>query len=310
MPPAPPFFDAHLHVIDPRFPLVENLHYAPQPFSSADYRHSAGQLLAVAGFQPAGGVVVSGSFQGTDQEHLRCALGELGPGFVGVTMLDPDVTDAELERLEATGVRGLRLNLVRRVHTDDLTEQLKLAGRARALVGWHLELYIRSADLSNLRDRLPAAETLVFDHLGLTTAGLPTLIRLAAQGARVKATGFARGDLVIESALLAIHRANPGALMAGTDLPGTRAPRAVTAADLELLRRHFSPGDLARITYRNAVELYRPATAGAAAGSGSSSAATSGTATSGTATSGAAVSTEAGAGGAGGAGAADGASRR
>lgn len=253
-----PFFDAHLHILDPRFPMKRNLHYLPTPFTSAEYLHLAGQLLGVAGFEAAGGVVVSGSFQGTDQKHLLSTLEELGPRYVGVTMLPPDVADADIKRLDAAGVRGLRLNLVRRVHTGDLTDHLDLARRARALVGWHAELYVRSVDLPPLRELLPPADMIVFDHLGLTTAGLPTLLALAAEGARVKATGFSRGDLVIESALLAVHRANPEALMSGTDLPGTRAPRAVTAADLDLLRRLFSSEDLQRITYRNAVELYRP----------------------------------------------------
>jgi predicted TIM-barrel fold metal-dependent hydrolase len=253
-----PFFDAHFHVIDPRFPMKPNLHYLPAQFTVADYVHTAGQLLGVAGFQPGGGVVVSGSFQGTDQKHLLSTLAELGPRYVGVTMLPPDVPDADLKRLDAAGVRGLRLNLVRRVHTGDLSDHLDLARRARALVGWHVELYVRSVDLPPLRELLPPAETVVFDHLGLTTAGLPTLLALVAEGARVKATGFSRGDLVVESALLAVHKANPGSLLAGTDLPGTRAPRAVTAADLELLRRLFSAEDVARITYGNAVELYRP----------------------------------------------------
>lgn len=254
-----PFFDAHFHVMDPRFPMMRNLHFIPAPFTAADYRHVAGQLLGVAGFEPAGGVVVSGSFHGTDQEYLLATLAELGPRHVGVTMLPPDVTDADLKRLDAAGVRGLRINLVRRVHTGDLSDHLDLVRRARALVGWHAELYVRSVDLPALRELLPSPELLVFDHLGLTTAGLPSLLALVAEGARVKATGFSRGDLIIESALVAVHRANPGALMAGTDLPGTRAPRSVTVADLELLRRVFSADDLARVTYRNAVELYRPA---------------------------------------------------
>jgi len=258
MPPDQPFFDAHFHVLDPRFPMQRNLHYLPAPFTVAGYVHTAGQLLGVARFHASGGVVVSGSFQGTDQEYLLSTLEELGPRYVGVTMLPPDVPDSDLKRLDAAGVRGLRLNLVRRVHTGDLSEHLDLVRRARSLVGWHAELYVRSVDLPPLRDLLPSPEMIVFDHLGLTTAGLPTLLALAAEGARVKATGFSRGDLVVESALLAVHKANPGSLMAGTDLPGTRAPRAVTAADMELLRRLFSPDDLARVTYRNAVELYRP----------------------------------------------------
>jgi hypothetical protein len=33
-----PIFDAHFHVIDPRFPLVPNQGFLPDPFTVADYR--------------------------------------------------------------------------------------------------------------------------------------------------------------------------------------------------------------------------------------------------------------------------------
>jgi len=35
---APTVFDAHLHIIDPRFPLVANQGFLPDPFAVADYR--------------------------------------------------------------------------------------------------------------------------------------------------------------------------------------------------------------------------------------------------------------------------------
>ena len=71
----PPLFDAHLHVIDPRFPLVPNQGWLPEPFTVEDY------LARVAGLGLVGGAVVSGSFQGFDQSYLREALRRLGPGF-------------------------------------------------------------------------------------------------------------------------------------------------------------------------------------------------------------------------------------
>ena len=43
-------FDAHFHVIDPRFPLVANNGFLPQPFDAASYRRAAADLGA-NGFQ-------------------------------------------------------------------------------------------------------------------------------------------------------------------------------------------------------------------------------------------------------------------
>jgi fluoroacetyl-CoA thioesterase len=63
-------FDAHLHIVDPRFPLVANHGYVPDPFTVDDYRERL-----------AGGAVVSGSFQAFDQDYLLDALRRLGPSF-------------------------------------------------------------------------------------------------------------------------------------------------------------------------------------------------------------------------------------
>jgi predicted TIM-barrel fold metal-dependent hydrolase len=251
-----PFFDAHLHVIDPAFPLVGNQGHLPEPFRVGDYRIAAGRLLDGAGFAPAGGAVVSGSFQGNDQGYLEAALGALGPGFVGVTQVPPDTGDGELLRLHALGVRALRANLVRD-QVDDLDALVGLALRARVVAGWHLELYVRSEELPELLPLLPDPDGLVVDHLGLTATGLPALLELVEEGARVKATGFSRGDLDVAGALRQLYDRNPGALLAGTDLPCTRSPRPVDVADLLLLREVFDRDELAQVVLHNARSLYR-----------------------------------------------------
>ena len=101
-------FDAHFHIIDPRFPLLPNNGYLPEAFSCDDYRSR------MKGYELSGGAVVSGSFQGYDQSYLLAALGELGPGFVGVTQVPATVTDEEVISLDRAGVRGVRFNLNRR----------------------------------------------------------------------------------------------------------------------------------------------------------------------------------------------------
>jgi predicted TIM-barrel fold metal-dependent hydrolase len=253
---AQPFFDAHLHVIDPAFPLVGDQGYLPEPFRVDDYRAAAGPLLDSAGFVPAGGAVVSGSFQGDDQCYLQAALAALGPAFVGVTQLPPATGDSELLRLHALGVRALRANLVRG-QVDDLDALVGLALRARVVVGWHLELYVRSVELPELLPLLPDPDGLVIDHLGLTAAGLPALLELVEEGARVKATGYSLGDLDVAATLRQIYDLNPGALLAGTDLPCTRSPRPVDTADLRLLREVFDHDELADVVQHNAASLYR-----------------------------------------------------
>ena len=87
----------------------------------------------------------------------------------------------------------------------------------------------------------------------MTRAGLPALLELVEDGAYVKATGFGRVDHDVPAALRAIAAVNPGALLFGTDLPGTRAPRPFEDADIEVVLEAAGPQAL----YDNAAALYR-----------------------------------------------------
>jgi predicted TIM-barrel fold metal-dependent hydrolase len=227
-------FDSHLHIIDPRFPLVANQGYVPEPFTVDDYRGRT------AGLNITGGAVVAGSFQ--VGSWLLDALERLGPGFVGVVELDAGVTDEEIVALDAAGVRAVRFNLHRGGSLDE-----ELARRVHELAGWHAEVYAGGRELAALEDRLRALPRLCVDHLGLDGEALPVLRRL---GCMVKATGFGRVDLDVEATLRAL---DPSRLMFGTDLPGTRARRPFEPADLELVAE-IAPAALAD----NARAWYRP----------------------------------------------------
>lgn len=248
----PALFDTHLHVIDPRFPLLPNDGYLPPPFTVEDYRARTSALGVI------GGAVVSGSFQGFDQTYLLAALADLGPGFVGVTQLPVTAADEQVCSLAAAGVRAVRFN-VRRGGSETLDQLDRLARRVHDLAGWHTELYIDARDLPDLAATLAALPQVSIDHLGLSRDGLPHLLRLAAHGVHVKATGFSRGDLDVPDALRQIARAHPGALMVGTDLPSTRAPQAFADTDLELVVQALQHDHLVEAAFTgNAFALYRP----------------------------------------------------
>jgi predicted TIM-barrel fold metal-dependent hydrolase len=249
--PRHALFDAHLHIIDPRFPLVANDAFIPTTFSVDDYRRRTHHLNVV------GGSVVSGSFQAFDQSYLLDALAELGPRFVGVTQLPVTTSDEEIVSLDAAGVRAVRFN-VRRGGSETLTHLDSLARRVFELVGWHTELYIDARDLSELHQVLIALPKVSIDHLGLSRAGLPELLRLVERGAHVKATGFSRGDLDVRATLRDIARANPHSLMVGTDLPSTRSPRPFSDDDIDLVVEALGENLLSAALCDNALALYRP----------------------------------------------------
>ena len=245
-----PIFDAHCHIIDSAYPLIPNNGYTPEFFSVDDYQKRTRALGVI------GGAVVSGSFQGFDQTYLIAALKRLGPGFVGVTQLPASVTDSELETLHQHGVRALRFNL-KRGGSEQLDQLESMARRVYDCVGWHCELYIDSRELPAIETRLLRLPALSIDHLGLSHEGLPSLLRLAGHGARVKACGFGRVDFAVPGILQQIHSANPHALMFGTDLPSTRALRPFEDTDIVLLIDALGEDGAGRALWQNAREFYR-----------------------------------------------------
>ena len=245
-----PRFDAHCHIIDKAYPLIPNNGYMPDFFSVDDYLARTRELGIV------GGAVVSGSFQGFDQTYLIAALKRLGAGFVGVTQLPSSVTDAELETLNQQGVRALRFNL-KRGGSEQLDQLESLAKRVFECVGWHSELYIDSRELAPLHERLLRLPALSIDHLGLSREGLPSLLRLAERGVRIKACGFGRVDFDVSQALQDIHRANPHALMFGTDLPSTRAPNPFKNNDIKILINALGEDEAGKALWQNARGFYR-----------------------------------------------------
>lgn len=248
---APPVFDSHFHIIDSRFPLVPNQGYLPDDFTCADYRQRTGNIALK------GGAVVSGSFQALDQSYLVDALSMLGPGFVGVTQLPATVSDEEVLRLNSFGVRAVRFNL-KRGGSEGVEHLEEMARRVYDLAGWHVELYVDSRDLADLKDTLVGLPAVSIDHLGLSKDGFPNLLALVEKGVRVKATGFGRVDFDVRDALRQIAAANPDALMFGTDLPSTRAPRPYLDEDLELVLDALGEELGRKALYDNAVAFYRP----------------------------------------------------
>jgi len=248
---AGPVFDAHFHVIDPRFPLVANQGYLPPDFTARDYQ------AAVASLGVVGGTVVSGSFQALDQTYLIDALETLGHGFVGVTQAPATISDDEIAELERLGVRAVRFNL-RRGGSEGLDQVEAMARWVHDIAGWHVEFYADAAILAPHLGLLKSLPQIAVDHLGLSAEGQPILLELAGHGAKVKATGFGRVDFDIPAALKAIDRANPEALMFGTDLPSTRAPRPFEASDIDLVVEALGEAGARRALHDNAVALYRP----------------------------------------------------
>ncbi|MER2155138.1 MAG: amidohydrolase family protein [Solibacillus sp.] len=242
-------FDAHFHIIDYQFPVIESQGYMPPSYDVAAYSEETKDLSIQ------GGAIVSGSFQGFDQTYLLHSLKQMGPAFCGVTQLPYTVSDEEIEALHKNGVRALRFN-IKRGGSEDLSKLDYFARRVHELVGWHSELYIDAKELPEITATIKKLPAISIDHLGLSEEGQPHLLKLVDKGVRVKATGFGRVELNVQKALREIYSINPDALMFGTDLPSTRAKRPFEVADITLIQQLFDEQASEKILYTNASQWY------------------------------------------------------
>ncbi len=153
--------DAHMHVYDRRFALHAPPDAMVDDATADDYR----LLQQRIGTQRT--VVVQPRIHGTDNSVTLAAIRALGATRTrGVAVVHPEVSDDELARLHAGGIRGIRFTLYTPTHAaTDFSMVEPLAHRVHAL-GWHVQLHWSAdqiAEHAALLERLPC--TIVFDHL-------------------------------------------------------------------------------------------------------------------------------------------------
>jgi 2-pyrone-4,6-dicarboxylate lactonase len=226
--------DCHAHILGPasNHPYSPDRVYTPPDCLLPDYR----TMLDALGVERA--VLVQPSVYGTDNTVMLAALGELGPPARGVAVVDPSVTDGELEAMHAAGVRGVRINVVdvKEGKGRGAVPMDRLRGLARRIapLAWHLELLAHVDEWPDLeRDLEDFPVEVVFGHLGylpaakgVADAGFRALLRLAAAGRawakltgpyRISARAMPHADVVpLAHALL---EAAPSRVVWGSDWP-------------------------------------------------------------------------------------------
>ncbi len=154
--------DCHAHIFDrfERYPLAGARRYSPPRCT----REAWLALHAALGVER--GVQVNGSPYGFDNSITADFLPEHRGRFVGVAMIDPNLSDAALKRLDAAGFRAARL--MDQFATAATTAMLEDVARRIAPFGWHIEINIaKAADWVELEPRLQRCPVpLVFDHMG------------------------------------------------------------------------------------------------------------------------------------------------
>ena len=262
--------DCHAHIFGPEafHPYADTRGYTPPDCLLSHYRH----MLATVGLARA--VLVQPTVYGTDNAVHLAAMAEAGPGFRMVAVVDAGVTDDELARMNAAGVRGLRLNAITPGGIG--LEPLETLAARVAPLGWHIQLYIGQDAIAGNESRLAALPVpVVFDHMGQATpatgtnhSGFRAMIRLLESGRGwVKLSGAYRlsahpvppfsDQAPIARALIA---ANPERMLWGSDWPHPMVNDRPMPNDGDLvdLLADWAPGEVERrrILVDNPARLY------------------------------------------------------
>lgn len=158
--PVPPgATDCHHHIYESRFPVDPKATVTHGDATVADYRMLQQRLGTTRH------VVVQPSTYGTDNACLLDALAAFGATARGIAVVDTGVTDTELQRLHAAGVRGIRFNLVQAAATTPAMLQ-PLARRVHPL-GWNIQFNLAARMIPELGPALTALPCpIVIDHIG------------------------------------------------------------------------------------------------------------------------------------------------
>jgi predicted TIM-barrel fold metal-dependent hydrolase len=225
--------DTHVHVFEAGYPLSPDRGYNPPHSTLADLKH----LHATLGVERV--VFTQPSVYGTDNSAILDAMAALNAetqnrarAVVAITM---DISDAELAKLDASGVRGVRLNTDNKGGMPIGLDQIgELEARIRPF-GWHIEWLFPGKDIVELmpvfaRQTVP----LSIGHFayqpasaGVDAPCFQALLELMRRGNtwmkisganRVSATDLPPYDDVKPLARALIEAA-PGRIMWGTDWP-------------------------------------------------------------------------------------------
>ncbi len=262
--------DCHIHFFGPveKYPFADDAAYHSADALPETYI----ALQRVLGLERA--VVVHPTALGRDNRRLLDTLAAYPNRFRGVAVPPDNVTDAELDRMHALGVRGCRFTSVA-TYANAPRLDTRLVARI-AERGWHAQFLLEGTQLPEMAETLLSLPCeVVIDHMGRIPASLgirhpafQTLLRMLDSGrVWVKLSGPMRfssenrmpyaDTLPFAQALVA---ANPERLVWGSDWPHINYNHGVMPNDGELfdLLLDWAPDEEVRnrILAENPARLY------------------------------------------------------
>ncbi|MCM5682220.1 amidohydrolase family protein [Schlegelella sp. S2-27] len=162
--------NAHCHVFGPRdrFPYAAEASFVPAEDAPKETLYALNDRL---GLQRC--VVVQSACHGFDNAATEDALAGRPGRYRGVALLPTEVSDAELRRLDAAGLRGVRFNYMGHLGRATPIDDVLALGARLGPLGWHLQLHGAPSMLTELGPALRRSPVpVVIDHIGRIDAGL------------------------------------------------------------------------------------------------------------------------------------------
>ncbi len=255
--------DSHLHIYDSRFAYMPNAVLKPPLATVADYR----ALQKKLGTSRC--VVVQPSTYGTDNSCTLDAIAQMGGNARGVCVVNASISDAELKRLHAGGIRGARIQFG--LGNPVSAEEVMPLAKRIAKLGWHIQCNMPPEQLVQMESLLLSLPVpVIIDHLGrATTVGQPqynTVRKLLdsghgwvkVSGAYLYGGGTAPNYAGASQAAMGYIKAAPERCVWGSDWPHPDATKKLNPVampdDLTLLNlvAHWMPD--ARLRHRVLVD--------------------------------------------------------
>lgn len=161
--------DSHVHVFGPvaRFPYAPNRRATPLEAP----KETLFALHRSMGIERC--VIVQSITHGTDNAVVEDAIAAGNGRYLGVALVEPDVPDAELQRLATAGFRGVRFNFMRHIAANASVDAVLALTPRLAAAGMHLQVHFESELIHELAGPLQRSQVpVVIDHMGRVDAAL------------------------------------------------------------------------------------------------------------------------------------------
>lgn len=261
--------DTHIHVFKPGLKLAPVRRYVPEyratiedyqvPMDEAKISHA---------------VLVQPSFLGTDNSYMCSVLKQHPKMLRGIAVINPTISEDELDQLQSDGVVGIRLNLDGLPLPDFGQDNWPTLLRSLHKRAWQIEIHREAKDLPELISPLiDAGICVVVDHfgrpddmLGAKDPGFQALLKFgSSRQVWFKLSGAYRNGSqgrgfagAAEQSTLLLEHIGADRLVWGSDWPHTRHESYITIQKMLLCLDEWvlSEDIRARILGANALKLF------------------------------------------------------